>query len=462
MDVNERCVGVMTPMVTKLNPIWGTRPKSRLNRRTQGGVSKLRQSVSFGFQRLDSERNTLTLTRQQRAAVRQRQHQLIQAGVGRLFRSFTRLPIKAIRSLWSAPFDQTTPLTAVWRGLKEMVYFPTLQYKRALVEVTGQRAFLNDLLPHRRWLTRHDPVGLKRYDAVVDKLLAQAQFYEPTDSKALLKQVRQLYKTKAYFRDRRVAVPHWKWIRRQKKEYWFRPPYTVAHERLKSLAHNHRKRVDSQALSAVFATVPLSKDKATQLYLAGSITELFYNRPDWVAAVLNRSNPLRILLTPSAKPGAKGFYMPGLNIIAINTGQLWTPIHGSSTPQHEFVHALCDQQLSASPHRPLPLGLMNDRLPGMTGDQKTRFMLARHGLRNQFNHDSNQPWAKLRYWLTGAQTTGIRHYGFYNPAEFLTVTLDAFNHNPKGLRKTDAGRQLYQVYRELFKLDPLQVHRPSP
>ncbi len=162
--------------------------------------------------------------------------------------------------------------------------------------------------------------------------------------------------------------------------------------------------------------------------------------------------PLRIILTQKKAP-AGGQYLTGLNLIWINRVALWGKVanHKNSVAQHEFIHALSDYDNLET----LPAFLMND-------DQKRRFLQAREALVKQYSQ-KDKVIGDTVICLDGTSktSTGLRYYAFMNDAEFLTVSLDTFKYAPQDLCKTEAGENLYNLYKEIFKIDPLNDLKPA-
>jgi Mlc titration factor MtfA (ptsG expression regulator) len=98
------------------------------------------------------------------------------------------------------------------------------------------------------------------------------------------------------------------------------------------------------------------------------------------------------------------------------------------------------------------LGFMNEI-------QKKEFKAARKELKKQFRTQDKSWLGGFRFILPfkscQANSTGIRSYGFINNLEFLTVSLDTFMQEPVKLCSTKPGQKIYDVYKAVFKLDPL-------
>ena len=123
----------------------------------------------------------------------------------------------------------------------------------------------------------------------------------------------------------------------------------------------------------------------------------------------------------------------------------------NTTAQHEFIHCASELNYKA-----------RTSLPTMSDEQKRQFKAARNALIER--HETlNCGWfSRLKYWVTGNPVNGFRPYAFANNSEFITASLDAFKTNPKGLCKTESGKQIYGIYKELFRIDPLNDLPAAP
>lgn len=308
---------------------------------------------------------------------------------------------------------------------------------------------LHEYLPYRKRLAESgDKKQLAQYDAVLNRVLNEAEFYEMGSPGDFQKQLGRTWKTPLYRKesdgpfDGKTLRTIWKFLSSRE----FRQQFQGQQFQLQG------KYIDAltpEKLAKPFESLsPLSKrDDPTRYLVAGQVADLFFKHPEYLDGVMNSSRgfPLRFLITKDSPTLALGSYINGLNVITLNKTCLWLPKGKNTTAQHEFVHA------ASGGH-----GVVGDLLPFMSEQQQKDFKIARSSLVAQHEQQGSSWYGRLKYFLTGKTATGIRNYAFFNDYEFLTVTLDTFKKNPKGLCQTEAGKSVYHIYKELLGLDPLR------
>ena len=325
---------------------------------------------------------------------------------------------------------------------------------QAKFAVTHDLNDLNLYLPYRKRLVgQGDKVAVAKYDAVLNRVLEQAEFYETTKPAKVSKKLHQLWASPQYKEESKKLTDGkpfkylWKFFSDRK----FR---LVARNDAQQLQKKYIKGLSKEKISTALQDLNnlSSQDRATKYLVAGQITDLLYKNPNYLDHVLQNKHdfPLRFIITKDSPTMALGSFHDGMNTIMLNKTFLWFPPGKNTTAQHEFIHA-------SSGHS----GLVGDLLPYMSPGQQTKFKEARNWLVEQHETKGSSIWGKLRYWFTGKTQTGIRNYAFFNDYEFLTVTLDAFKTNPKDLCQTDAGKTIYEIYKETFGLDPLKELPPE-
>lgn len=308
---------------------------------------------------------------------------------------------------------------------------------------------LNAYLPYRNQLVSiGNKEQLAQYDAVLKKVAKEAEFYEMGSPAQFQKQLMASWKTLDYKQESRKVGGQNQW-----KALWKFFSDRKFRQTTQSQQFNMQgKYIDAlspQKLAAQFKGLKRlsAQDDATRYLVAGQIADLFFKKPQYLEGVLKSSkgHPLRFLINKDSPTMALGSCMNGLNVITLNKTFLWLPKGKNTTAQHEFIHAASGEN-----------GLVGDVLPFMSTSQKEEFKEARSWLLAQHETKGSSLYGKLKFWLTGKTATGIRNYAFFNDYEFLTVTLDAFKTNPKGLCQTKAGQKIYDIYKALFGLDPLK------
>jgi hypothetical protein len=283
---------------------------------------------------------------------------------------------------------------------------------------------------------------------VLKKVAQEAEFYEMGSPSQFQKQLTGSWETLDYKLEARKVGGENQW-----KALWKffsdRKSRQALQNQLFNLQGQYIDALSPQKLAAQFKDVQRlsAQDDATRYLVAGQIADLFFKNPQYLDAVLKSSkgHPLRFLINKDSPTMALGSCINGLNVITLNKTFLWLPKGKNTTAQHEFVHAASGEK-----------GLVGDVLPFMSAPQQKEFKEARSWLVDQHEAKGSSLYGKLKFWLTGKTATGIRNYAFFNDYEFLTVTLDAFKTNPKGLCQTKAGQKIYDIYKALFGLDPLK------
>ncbi len=292
-------------------------------------------------------------------------------------------------------------------------YFKTNRYlkDRAQFNITGDMDALNAQLPYRKKLSSAPSrQSLRQYDQLVRTILKTAEFYE-TDTFGNT----------------------------------FPTPAELSHNPFQHTSGRFGQKT-SEPISEPMMK-PLG-DPSLKTLVAGQIAELLHQRPEYALAVLQPTDhaPLRFFISKGVPPGyVLGSYDHETHSIQLNSPCLHLVYNKCLMAQHEFSHALSYSGFSDRA----------DELPMMSDQQKRRYHAARQSLEAMFQNQFGSPWGKLAFWLTGYNQTGIANHAFRNGAEFLAVSLDAFSRYPKQLCKTEPGRALYQIYSEIFGLDPL-------
>lgn len=142
-----------------------------------------------------------------------------------------------------------------------------------------------------------------------------------------------------------------------------------------------------------------------------------------------------------------GHFYPPINTIVLENETFWNSVIEQDPlrdPLHEFLHAL-DGSASLSEN-------VDGLLPEMSGKQEKGYKDIRHELfdivvkRNEHK--------KLPSTIT---VTGLPAYAFRGGSEFLAVTTTYFHKQPEILYK--ASPKLYKIYRDYFKIDPLNGYK---
>jgi hypothetical protein len=346
-----------------------------------------------------------------------------------------------------------------------------INLQRAKFNATGNRNNLNPFLPYRRLLTEKASTdeqakkALKEYDQRVDEILKKAEFYEldstfnleklvtkvvdpeKVDLSTLDPEKRREILEKKVLKDELFKIfeeihPLYSFDRRKAMFSKKQKEMVEKLKKVKDIALSQAIHKDSQSIHRL---KPTSDDPSTRVRAAAEMVELYHKNPVLLKQLLSdpKGHPLRFMLKQNQAVMAGGWYRPGLNLIALNKGAFWSSAGLSTIAQHESIHAASDINFK-----------VKSVLPTMNNEQKKVFKTARAALIDQYKQKDETLMGKLRYWLTGKTSTGIRNYAFCNNYEFLTVTLDTFKTNPKQLIKTDAGQEIYKIYKDIFKIDP--------
>jgi hypothetical protein len=335
---------------------------------------------------------------------------------------------------------------------------PLLQ-KRALYNLKADPAILTECLPYRQLLVqKNDTASLKQYDALVEALMNNAEFYEVEKLRVAKQAVNNLYNLKSVATqgfEKNGLHALWKmW------KYYFSGASNLQDRNAEfrntmNLAQKIAKCYSDQILSKQLlgsGAKPL-QDPSTRYLVASSISDLLFKSPEQARQILkNPKHPMRFILGKEQPLFTLGQFVPGFNLIFLNEAELWRQasksIKESYTSQHEFVHALSD-----------PVG--GEVLPSMSQDQRGRFLKARTELQTLYSKKDAGLFGWIRRIWNGHSATGLRGYAFFNNFEFLTVTSDTFKSQPKELCRTNAGQEIYKIYKDIFKIDPANDF-PSP
>jgi len=344
----------------------------------------------------------------------------------------------------------------------------TLLKIRAEYNVTRNPDSLNALLPYRALLTRQgkDNKDLKAYDQLVKKILAQAEFYEIPSPDQLKAKLREAYRPKlpesetGRFLLKLLLVPI-KFIAipiHIARTWLDQTGMARMMNKLGKKMTPKGKKMPPEKIKAAFDTHarPL-QEPATRYMAAAGIAQLLFKNPQYADQILEQSaqgKPLRFMIDTRKPLLVAGQAFPGLNVIHLNGPAMWKSIQKRKhVSQHEFVHLLSENN-----------GM--NKLGFMTDTQTRDFKTARKALKKQFRTQD-------KHWLGGLRcilpfkscqnnSTGIRSYGFINNMEFLTVTLDTFMQQPHQLCTTPEGKKLYDIYKAVFNLDPLnEIAKPQ-
>lgn len=336
---------------------------------------------------------------------------------------------------------------------------------RAVFNVTNNPDVLDKYLPYRQ---RLQGSAKKSYDDLVQKVLKNAQFSE-TDNNI------KLYKALDTFQQNRGKKPFFliRWaqnvINSFKNIYCAIRSLTSPDYRRKFGREGGQKMqeqgraISEENLSAFLkeqvktdegkSDRNYSFDKSSQYLFAAGVAELLHKKPDAVDTILKaeidgKQRPLRLIIAKGRSCGGiGGQYRFGMNTIWVNQLALWGRAAKDqyNIGQHEFVHALSEN----AEREALPEPLMNP-------EQKRRFLALREKFVNHY-YKNDMRWFDTALCISGTNETssGLPYYAFMNNMEFLTVSLDSFKNTPEKLRRTEAGQDLYELYKEIFNIDPL-------
>lgn len=335
---------------------------------------------------------------------------------------------------------------------------PLLQ-KRALYNLNADAAALTEYLPYRQLLVqKNDVMGLKQYDALVETLMNKAEFCEVEKLGPAKKAVNNLYNVKSlislgfeknFFHALLEMLKHHfsSTSNLEKRNTEFRSVVNF----MQKIAKFFSDQTLSTRLSN--AGVKTLQDPSTRYLVAASISDLMFKSPEQAKQLLNNpKHPLRFIVGKEQPLFTLGQFRPGFNLILLNEAELWG---GASkckkepyTSQHEFVHAASD-----------PVG--GEVLPSMSDDQKKRFLTARNELQTLYTKKDAGLFGWIRRLWNGHTATGLGRYAFFNNFEFLAVSSDTFKAKPKELCRTQPGLEIYQIYKDIFKIDPLKDLKAS-
>ncbi|WP_303675065.1 zinc-dependent peptidase [Vampirovibrio chlorellavorus] len=333
---------------------------------------------------------------------------------------------------------------------------PLLQ-KRALYNLKADPSALTECFPYRQLLVqKNDVIGLNQYDALVDTLMNKAEFYEVEKAGPTRKAVDTLYNVKSiispgfennFFHALLEMLKHCfsRTSDLKKRNTEFRSVMNF----MQKIAKCFSDQTLSTRLSN--AGVKPLQDPSTRYLVAASISDLLFKSPEQANQLLNNpKHPLRFIVGKEQPLLTLGQFRPGFNLILLNETELWAGASKSTkesyTSQHEFVHALSD-----------PVG--GEVLPSMSEDQKSRFLKAREELQTLYTKKDAGPIGWIRRLWNGHTATGLGGYAFFNNFEFLAVSSDTFKAKPKDLCRTQPGQEIYQIYKDIFKMDPLKDYQ---
>lgn len=379
-------------------------------------------------------------------------------------------PMPFMPSLLNTLLVPLIPIIQINRG-KE------INLQRAKFNINGDRNNLNAFLPYRSLLTekaRSDEQAkraLKEYDQWVDEILKKAEFYHVDSGFNLDKLVSKVIdpekvdlwslhpeKRRAILEKRVLKDELLKIFEMIHSMYSFDKRKAMMSKKQKEMQEKLKQVEDislSQAIHKdskfIHRLCSTSDDPSTRVRAAAEMVEIYHKNPVLLKQLLNdpKGHPLRFMLKQDQAMMTGGSYKPGLNLIELNKGAFWSSVGMSTIAQHESIHAASDIHFK-----------VKSVLPNMSVEQKKAFKVARATLIEQYKQKDETLLGKLHYWLTAKTSTGIRNYAFWNNYEFLTVTLDTFKTKPAQLMKTDAGQEIYKIYKDIFKIDPANDFPP--
>ncbi|WP_373533513.1 hypothetical protein [Vampirovibrio sp.] len=326
--------------------------------------------------------------------------------------------------------------------------------KRAQYNLNQNPDLLTSVLPYRQILTqKNDLKHLKQYDALVNNIMNQAEFYEMKTLKPAKKAIHKLYNLQDIpthpFKKNGIDTL-WKIIKLYVSFPFSKQARNTLFKIIVEIMQENAKHISDQSLSKQVlqsGAEPL-KDPSTRYLIASSISDILFKNPEQAKQLLTDSkHPLRFIIGKERAWASSGQFKPGFNLIFLNEESLWQEaLKGMKRPytsQHEFIHALSDST-------------GGEVLPSMSETQKNLFLKARTQLKTLHSRKDAGPPGWIRSLWNRHTATGLRGYAFFNDLEFLTVTLDTFKSNPQELCRTQPGKEIYQIYKEIFKLDPLQ------
>lgn len=346
---------------------------------------------------------------------------------------------------------------------------------RASYNLHQDKDVLLPYLPYRKKLVdavKADPKAaearknLARYDALVDKILKQTQFIEVTDTEPFYKKMGEFHHTQG------GKISDWKIFRPIKNFFRFlhrlvcgvRSAFSTDFRRKYILSHITKaqqkgRKIEPGQIDSFFKEVNsdglVSKakiDASSKYIFAAGVAELFHKKPEYMdqalpAQIDKHAKNLRIVIGKGDMyKGFAGQYRAGLNTILLHQFPLWSrAAEQKHVSQHEFIHALSENENLIA----LPPGIMSEQ-------QKKSFFDLKEQLFDLYKqNDASWTNATLYGQDEKVTSTGIPYYAFKDDLEFLTVTLDTFKTMPERLCKTEPGQKLYDLYKEILDLDPL-------
>ena len=183
-------------------------------------------------------------------------------------------------------------------------------------------------------------------------------------------------------------------------------------------------------------------DKSTRYFFAALVAELFHNKSDWVNLVLNRKNQFTVVFTDKIlNSNLEALYQPKGNAMVFERKKFWGPImypdsFMESKVTHEFAHAVEARKGKGGDE-------LGEMFPGLTKEQKERFLQARSKLIKQFKEKS----------------IAFDHHAFEKDdgkyKEFSACVTQQFHHRHKKLLEENPS--LYHLYVEIFGIDPMET-----
>ncbi len=314
---------------------------------------------------------------------------------------------------------------------------------------TGEAQYLNSLLPYRKSI-QSNPTALKRYEQLVEEVIKKSDFIEISESlktfnHQLMKYCSQHfpnYKEEMTQLDKilpKSAIKRFAMRYQDKGELAF---YKAEYWKLNA---QYFKQIP-------FEQLELEKKPVTDLSLkyliAASIVEGFHNQPQIIQRVLNAPQKLKFVIHEKDS-AASGSRIPGLN--AITLGKLFMGGLSIDIALHEFVHAVTEKE-----------DMPQFTFPEFSQAEEKEYQSIAQELKAQYLKYDKTLWGRLRSFVTGTTSTGIQHYAFGEDAEYPTSTVELFMGGSKALRKTPAGKRLYDFYKTFFQMDPLENYRDLP
>lgn len=328
---------------------------------------------------------------------------------------------------------------------------PATYSARAKFNITQDPAVLHAFLPYRTKLAESNSADLRNYDELAKKVLDNAQFYQAPSSK--------LFKDQIYLVEHGRKPSLFQPITRLFKvlnlllRSMFMKPNNFRNYLLKRQQLNLQQssKLDRAALSKAIAqtTTPL-QDDSTRYMIAASIAELLHRHPEYVDNVLNQGpgRPLRFVVN-NENSVINYDKLMGANVIWLNQNALWCAVRGETQISSNHITQRGFISLWSETSQLTSLPIMNEA-------QRKRFEKDRDQLFAQFDEQDNHYAGRRRAAENGGvPSVGISKWGFLSHIRFLPASLETFQEHPERLCQTEAGRDLYGLYKELFGIDPL-------